>query len=101
MRGYRLWAVVIIAVAIISVWMSIGNHHISFLGMNKDIKVVQGLDLQGGSRVLLQVAPGTQPTVPRWIRHKRTLNDVLTAWASQTLSSSGRAATGSSSNCRA
>jgi preprotein translocase subunit SecD len=60
MRGYRLWSVVIIAIAIISVWMSIGNHHISFLGMNKDIKVVQGLDLQGGSRVLLQVAPGTQ-----------------------------------------
>jgi protein-export membrane protein SecD len=60
MRGYRLWSVVIIAVAIISVWLSIGNHHISFLGMNKDIKVVQGLDLQGGSRVLLQVAPGTQ-----------------------------------------
>jgi protein-export membrane protein SecD len=62
MRGYRLWVVVILAVAVISAWMSIGNHHISFLGLNRDVKVVEGLDLQGGSRVLLQVAPGTKYT---------------------------------------
>ncbi len=59
MRGYRLWLVIILAIAIISVWMSIGDHHIGFLGLDREIKVVQGLDLQGGSRVLLQVAPGT------------------------------------------
>jgi protein-export membrane protein SecD len=60
MRGYRLWLVVILAVAVISTWMSIGDHHITFLGLNRDVKIVQGLDLQGGSRVLLQVAPGTE-----------------------------------------
>ncbi len=59
MRGYRLWLVIILAIAVVSVWMSTGDHHIDFLGLDRDIKVVQGLDLQGGSRVLLQVAPGT------------------------------------------
>ncbi len=59
MRGYRLWLIVILAVTAISIWMSLPNNPgIHTLGMDRDIKVVQGLDLQGGSRVLLQVAPG-------------------------------------------
>jgi|AMZC01.1.fsa_nt_AMZC01000082.1_14 protein-export membrane protein SecD len=60
MRGYRLWVVVILAVAALSLWMSLTDPHINFLGINRKVAVVQGLDLQGGSRVLLQVAPGTK-----------------------------------------
>ncbi len=60
MRGYRLWLVVILAIAATSIWMSLpDNPGIHILGMDRDIKIVQGLDLQGGSRVLLQAAPGT------------------------------------------
>ncbi len=60
MRGYRLWLVVILAIAAVSTWMSLPNNPgIHTLGIDRDIEVVQGLDLQGGSRVLLQVAPGT------------------------------------------
>lgn len=60
MRGYRLWLVVILAIAAISIWMSLpDNPGIHILGMDRDVKIVQGLDLQGGSRVLLQAAPGT------------------------------------------
>ncbi len=59
MRGYRLWLVIIVLIAVVSVWMSATDPHINFLGLDRDVKVVQGLDLQGGSRVLLQVASGT------------------------------------------
>ena len=60
MRGYRLWLVVILVIAVVSTWMSVDDPHINTLGIDKEVKVVQGLDLQGGSRVLLQVAPGTK-----------------------------------------
>ncbi len=60
MRAYRLWIVVILVVAVLSSWMSLSDPHINFLGMNRKVQVVQGLDLQGGSRVLLQVSPGTK-----------------------------------------
>lgn len=60
MRGYRLWLVVILFVAAASIWMSLpSNPGIHMAGIDREIEVVQGLDLQGGSRVLLQVAPGT------------------------------------------
>jgi preprotein translocase subunit SecD len=60
MRGYRLWLAIILIVAAVSVWISLpGTESINFLGINRSIKVVQGLDLQGGSRVLLRVPPGT------------------------------------------
>ncbi|MBN1679923.1 MAG: protein translocase subunit SecD [Anaerolineae bacterium] len=61
MRGYRLWLVVILVVTGISAWISLPNNpgiHIG--GYDRNIEVVQGLDLQGGSRVLLQAAPGTK-----------------------------------------
>jgi protein-export membrane protein SecD len=59
MRGYRLWLVNILVVAGISIWMSLPNNPgIHILGMDREVNVVQGLDLQGGSRVLLQAAPG-------------------------------------------
>ncbi len=60
MRAYRLWIVTILAVAVLSSWLSLGDPHIKFLGMERKVQVVQGLDLQGGSRVLLQVSPGTE-----------------------------------------
>ncbi|MBN1201332.1 MAG: protein translocase subunit SecD [Anaerolineae bacterium] len=72
MRRYRLWLVVILAVAAISIWMSLpdnpgvhwdwnndGRYDGAF-EMDRDVKVIQGLDLQGGSRVLLAAAPGTK-----------------------------------------
>ncbi len=60
MRGYRLWLVVILVIAAISIWLSLpDNPGIHMLGIDRDVKIVQGLDLQGGSRVLLQAAPGT------------------------------------------
>ena len=61
MRGYRLWLAVILVIAAVSIWISLPNNpgiHVG--GINHDIQIVQGLDLQGGSRVLLQVAPGTK-----------------------------------------
>ena len=61
MRGYRLWFIVIVAVAAASIWMALpDNPGIHVGGFDRDIEVVQGLDLQGGSRVLLQAAPGTK-----------------------------------------
>ncbi|MBN1562769.1 MAG: protein translocase subunit SecD [Anaerolineae bacterium] len=59
MRGYRLWLVIILVIAALTIWMSATDPHINFLGIDQDVKVVQGLDLQGGSRVLLRVVPGT------------------------------------------
>ncbi len=59
MRGYRAWLVIILVIAAASIWMSLpDNPGIHIGGFNRDLKVVQGLDLQGGSRVLLQAAPG-------------------------------------------
>ncbi len=68
MRGYRLWLVVIVLVTVVCGWISLpsnpgihldwnndGDYSDSF-EMNKDLKVVQGLDLQGGSRILLGAA---------------------------------------------
>jgi protein-export membrane protein SecD len=61
MRGYRLWLVTIVLVAAASIWMALpDNPGIHVSGFDREIKVVQGLDLQGGSRVLLQAAPGTK-----------------------------------------
>ena len=62
MRGYRLWLFTILVIAVLSAWMSVTNPHIGVLGMDRNVKVVQGLDLQGGSRVLLQVASGVDFT---------------------------------------
>ncbi|WP_119072907.1 protein translocase subunit SecD [Aggregatilinea lenta] len=68
MRGYRLWLVVIVLVTVVCGWISLPSNpgiHLDWnddgdyndpFEMNKDLKVVQGLDLQGGSRVLLRAA---------------------------------------------
>lgn len=61
MRGYRLWLIITIVVAAISIWVVLpDNPGIHALGIDRDLKVVKGLDLEGGSRVLLQAAPGTE-----------------------------------------
>ncbi len=71
MRGYRLWLAVILIVAVLSAWISaVDDPNLNFLGIDQslkglqgqEVKVVQGLDLQGGSRVLLRVVPGTNFT---------------------------------------
>lgn len=67
MRRYRFWLAIILLIAAFATWLSLpGNPGIRLdldgdgkYEINRDIKVVQGLDLQGGSRVLLQAAPGT------------------------------------------
>ncbi|NLX11391.1 MAG: protein translocase subunit SecD, partial [Chloroflexi bacterium] len=71
MRRYRLWLAVILVIAAVAIWISLpdnpgihwdwnddGDYNDDF-EVSRDIKVVQGLDLQGGSRVLLAPAPGT------------------------------------------
>lgn len=66
MTQYRFWLVVILIITLISVWIDLPNNpgiHIDFDGdgendISVDFKVVQGLDLQGGSRVLLKSAIG-------------------------------------------
>lgn len=64
MKQYRYWLGVILIITLISVWIDLPNNpgiHIDFDGngdddISLDFKVVQGLDLQGGSRVLLKSA---------------------------------------------
>ncbi|MCB9435728.1 MAG: protein translocase subunit SecD [Anaerolineales bacterium] len=66
MTQFRFWLVVILVITLISVWIDLPNNsglHIDFNGdgeddISADFKVVQGLDLQGGSRVLLKSAIG-------------------------------------------
>jgi len=62
MRGYRLWLVIILAVAAVSIWISLPDtSRIDFLGIKRDVKVVQGLDLQGGSRVCSRYHQASKP----------------------------------------
>ncbi|NJL92406.1 MAG: protein translocase subunit SecD [Anaerolineae bacterium] len=59
MPYFRFWLVIIFLVVIISAWMVYPENpglHIAALGLERDIEVQQGLDLQGGSRVLLEAA---------------------------------------------
>ncbi|NDJ77578.1 MAG: protein translocase subunit SecD [Chloroflexi bacterium] len=57
MRGYRAWLVLILVVAATAIWMSLpGERNIDVAGITRDIRVVRGLDLDGGSRVLLEAA---------------------------------------------
>lgn len=57
MSYYRFWLVIIVAIAIVAGWMVWPDNpglDIEALGLERDIEVQQGLDLQGGSRVLLE-----------------------------------------------
>lgn len=59
MSNYRFWLVVIFLVTVITAWMVLPDNpglHIDWLGIDRDIEIRQGLDLQGGSRVLLEAA---------------------------------------------
>ena len=55
MNNYRIWLIAIIALAIFTGWVVLpGTDGIHVAGINLDVAIHQGLDLQGGSRVLLQ-----------------------------------------------
>ncbi len=57
MSQYRFWLVVILVITIVSVWIDLPNNPgIHAAGIDRDFKVIQGLDLKGGSRVLLRAA---------------------------------------------
>ncbi len=58
MTHYRFWLVVIIIITVVCVWIDLPNNPGIHIGedISQDFKVVQGLDLQGGSRVLLKAA---------------------------------------------
>ncbi len=66
MRDYRFWLVVIVLITLVSVWIDLPDNpglHVDFdddgeeeISISADFEVVQGLDLQGGSRILLRPA---------------------------------------------
>jgi preprotein translocase subunit SecD len=66
MSNYRLWLVVILVITVVCVWIDLPDNpgiHLDFNGdgeddISQDFVVVQGLDLQGGSRVLLRSSIG-------------------------------------------
>lgn len=66
MKQYRFWLGVILIVTLISLWIDLPNNpgiHINLDGdredeISADFNVVEGLDLQGGSRLLLKSALG-------------------------------------------
>lgn len=61
MKYYRFWLGIIIIIVLFTgwvVWPDNPGLHIDALGLNTDIEVRQGLDLQGGSRVLLEAVEG-------------------------------------------
>jgi protein-export membrane protein SecD len=59
MNYYRIWFLVILVITAIAAWVSYPENqglHIEALDIDRDIEIRQGLDLQGGSRVLLEPA---------------------------------------------
>lgn len=55
MENYRFWLAFILILAVFTVWIDLPNNQgINTAGINFNPEVVQGLDLQGGSRVLLE-----------------------------------------------
>lgn len=61
MKYYRFWLVIILLIVLFSgwvVWPDNPGLHSDALGIDQDIVVRQGLDLQGGSRVLLEAVEG-------------------------------------------
>ncbi|MFP4324123.1 MAG: hypothetical protein ACLFTK_16835, partial [Anaerolineales bacterium] len=59
MPYYRFWLGVILIIAVVTGWMVWPDNpglNIDFLDIEREIEVQQGLDLQGGSRVLLRAA---------------------------------------------
>jgi protein-export membrane protein SecD len=56
-KYHRFWLLVILVIAVVTAWMvNPANPGLHALGIDREIKVRQGLDLQGGSRVLLKAA---------------------------------------------
>ena len=56
-RRNRLWTILILVLAFLAIWIALPSSvriKIDPLGIDKDIRVRQGLDLSGGSQVLLE-----------------------------------------------
>lgn len=61
MKYYRFWLVIILLIVLFAgwvVWPDNPGIHSEALGIEQNIEVHQGLDLQGGSRVLLEAVEG-------------------------------------------
>ena len=62
----RLWTVLIVVLAILAIWTALPSSvriKIDPLGIDRDIRVRQGLDLSGGSQVLLEAVDCTSPNI--------------------------------------
>jgi protein-export membrane protein SecD len=57
--NYRFWLAITLVITALAAWVVWPNNpglHIEALGLDQEIEVRQGLDLQGGSRVLLEAS---------------------------------------------
>ncbi len=69
-----IFLVAIVLLAIFAAWLDFGNPHISLGPINRDIKIHEGLDLQGGLRVLLEPdVPADTPVTPDQMDVVRTI----------------------------
>ncbi|MCL5959264.1 MAG: protein translocase subunit SecD [Chloroflexi bacterium] len=63
-RKTAYWLVAILILTAAAIWVDLPtNPGLSFLGINREIKVHEGLDLQGGIQVLLEAKPPAGTTV--------------------------------------
>ncbi|HXF69048.1 MAG TPA: protein translocase subunit SecD [Thermoflexus sp.] len=62
MRNRNLWLAIISLLAVLALWVDFTETRIDFLGIQKEIRTVLGLDLQGGIQILLEAdVPSNQP----------------------------------------
>ncbi|MFN3928060.1 MAG: protein translocase subunit SecD [Thermoflexus sp.] len=62
MRNRNLWLAIIGLLAVLALWVDFTETRIDFLGIQKEIRTVLGLDLQGGIQILLEAdVPPNQP----------------------------------------
>lgn len=62
MRNRNLWLAIISLLAVLTLWVDFTETRIDFLGIQKEIRTVLGLDLQGGIQILLEAdVPPNQP----------------------------------------
>ena len=65
-RRNRLWTILILVLAFLAIWTALPSSvriKIDPLGIDKDIRVRQGLDLSGGSQVLLEAVDCTTANI--------------------------------------
>ncbi len=69
-----IFLVVILLLAIFAAWLDFGSPHIKIGPIDRDIKIHEGLDLQGGLRVLLEPdVPADTPVTPDQMDVVRTI----------------------------